>query len=62
MTTATTGTDHHHHWVLVDGYNSVYECACGATRGDRNARPDERPTRADGRRRRLPRVRLAHRS
>jgi hypothetical protein len=37
--------DHHHHWVLIDGYTNAYFCCdCGASRGEKRAVTAVRPT------------------
>jgi hypothetical protein len=36
--------EHHHHWVLIDGYTNAYTCCdCGASRGERHAAREARP-------------------
>ena len=37
-------SEHHHHWVLIDGYTNAYTCCdCGATRGEKKLLSEVRP-------------------
>ncbi len=36
--------EHHHHWVLIDGYSNAYSCCeCGDTKGEKRILGEVRP-------------------